>query len=554
MKKMQKFLATVLAVISVFSLTACGKKVEQTPSDKPSILVQFYLAGLGAEYMEKIRDGFNERAKAGEYDFYVRVMGDENIGISLDQALRAGSENAFLPDAVIVNSYTPRASAVLGKNYFADLKSVYESEVTVGGQKKKLKDALDAEMVSKVEYNGGYYSVPIMSGVMGFVYNKKLFEKYAIEVPKTMAEMSAVLDKIEKIDVNVDTTTFGDLNKNNDHYAIVYPSGAIGYWDAVTYSFAAQYLGKDGFFDFLEVNFVDENNLEASAESMRGVYDNIFKNQQKFNGVDHKFALSTATTQTNALMKFSEGTSFMTPCGDWAYSELSTIDKEFAKDIGMFSVPLACDDKGLVNVKATASSEVFKGVDKTNAAAVADAEKYYTKIERAKVNASVVPEGDETAEYIYFKKVNYSMAGEVDFVIPQNAKNVDKAKQFLNYFFSSEAQNLFTKYTNVLPSGIEFDLDPQVYEGLPQFSKDCAELVRVSDSVFTGKYNTKARMYNLRSELSGLPVAWRLELLKSNDTAYATGLTEHILRTLKYVTPDLEAQISAYEAAQRANG
>ena len=146
------------------------------------------------------------------------------------------------------------------------------------------------------------------------------------------------------------------------------------------------------------------------------------------------------------------------------------------------------------------------------------------------------------------------MAGEVDFVIPKNAKNVDKAMQFLNYFFSSEAQNLYTKYTTVLPSGIEFDLDQQIYDKLPQFSKDCAELVRVSDIVFTGKYNTKARMYNLRSELSGLPGDWRLGILKSNDVSYATGLTDHILNTIKYVTPTLDAQIVAYEEAQRAQG
>ena len=554
MKKAIRMLATMLAAVSAFAFAACGTKVNQTPTDKPSILVQFYLAGHGSEYMERIRDAFNERAKAGEYDFYVRVMGDENIGLSLNQALESGSSNAFLPDAVIVNSYTPRASAVLGKGYFADLKSVYESEVTVGGERKRLIDVLDPEVVEKVEYDGGYYSVPIMGGVMGFVYNKTLFDRYGMTPPKTMAEMEALLDDIEKIDVNTDTNAFGDLNRNNDHYAIVYPSGAIGYWDAVTYSFAAQYLGKDGFFDFLEVNYVDENDLEGSTEPMRSVYDNIFKNQMKFNNVDHKFALSTATTQTNALLKFSEGTSFMTPCGDWAYSELSTIDEEFAANIGMFAVPLACNDEGLVNVPATPSSEVFEGVDKNDAAAVAAAEEYYTKIEREDVDPSVIPEEDKNAEYIYFKKVSYSMAGEVDFVIPKNAKNVEWAKQFLNYYFSSEAQNLYTKYTHVLPSGIEFDLDPEVYEGLPQFSKECAELVNVSDIVFTGKYNTKPRMYNLRSELIGLPINWRLDILKTNDVSYATGLTDDVLNMIKSVTPTLDDQITAYEEAQKVQG
>ena len=551
---MKKLIVCILSALCLFAFAACGTKVNQTPTDKPSILVQFYLAGHGSEYMERIRDAFNERAKAGEYDFYVRVMGDENIGLSLNQALESGSSNAFLPDAVIVNSYTPRASAVLGKGYFADLKSVYESEVTVGGERKRLIDVLDPEVVEKVEYDGGYYSVPIMGGVMGFVYNKTLFDRYGMTPPKTMAEMEALLDDIEKIDVNTDTNAFGDLNRNNDHYAIVYPSGAIGYWDAVTYSFAAQYLGKDGFFDFLEVNYVDENDLEGSTEPMRSVYDNIFKNQMKFNNVDHKFALSTATTQTNALLKFSEGTSFMTPCGDWAYSELSTIDEEFAANIGMFAVPLACNDEGLVNVPATPSSEVFEGVDKNDAAAVAAAEEYYTKIEREDVDPSVIPEEDKNAEYIYFKKVSYSMAGEVDFVIPKNAKNVEWAKQFLNYYFSSEAQNLYTKYTHVLPSGIEFDLDPEVYEGLPQFSKECAELVNVSDIVFTGKYNTKPRMYNLRSELIGLPINWRLDILKTNDVSYATGLTDDVLNMIKSVTPTLDDQITAYEEAQKVQG
>ena len=329
-----------------------------------------------------------------------------------------------------------------------------------------------------------------------------MFEKYKIEPPKTMAEMEDILDTIETIDVNTDTTTFGDLNRNNDHYAIVYPSGAIGYWDAVTYTFAAQYLGKEGFFDFLEVNFADENNLEESVESMRGVYDNIFKNQQKFNNVDHKFALSTATTQTNALLKFSQGTSFMTPCGDWAYSELSTIDKEFAADIGMFSVPLACDDNGLVNVPATPSSKVFEGVDKTDAAAVAAAEEGYTKIERAKVSPSVIPEEDQNAEYIYFRKVSYSMAGEVDFVIPKNAKNPDLAHAFINFasdYDGAYDNSSYVGYTSANQEVMEvLSGEGGDYEGINAYIPRSGN---ENDEVFVYNENTKKIISDLWSRV-----------------------------------------------------
>lgn len=549
MKSTKKLLSAILTISTCFSLFACGgQKVEQTPTDKPSILVEYYLSGLGEEYMIKIRDAFNERAKAGEYDFYVRIYGDEQVSTSLKQTLEANAQ-AGLPDVAYINSFYPNRYMMAGADWFADLSDVYKMKVTVDGVEKQIKDVINPNIVSKIAVGDKYYSIASTNGAMGFVYNKALFAKYDLEIPKTMTEMTELFKKIEKLDVNRDTTTFGDLNKNNDCYAIIYPSGAIGYWEMVNNTFAAQYLGEQGFYDFIDCKFIDSQNIDGSIDAMESIYEDIFKNQQKFNAAENPYALKTATSQTNALLQFSYGTTFMTPCGDWAYTELKSVDAEFAKDMGMFPVPLACDEEGLVNVKATPSSKVFEGVDLSDDAAMAEAESHYTKIEKAKVNPSVIPQEDQNADYIYFQNYLYSTGGATDWVIPAKSTKIKYAKQFLAYLFTSEAQNLMMKYTATPTYDTLFDVNPDFYDGLPNFVKDVNELSKKNNVLTGGRFETKAATYALRTPWDGLPNDWRLEILKSKDYTYAETLADNVVARLKYSSTTIDEQVALYEQA-----
>lgn len=532
MSKAKKVLCTVLACGMAFSATACGGEVVQTtPDDKPSILFQYYLAGYGEDLMNAMVDRFNEKAKAGEYDFYVKAFGDANIGVSLSNAMKYGSN---LPDVTYVNSINPISSMMLGNDTYADLSDVYESTITIDGKQTKLKDAMDDFMLARNTYNGKIPTITTTTGMWGYVYNKELFAEYDLEIPKTMAEMSELLDTIDGLSVN------NDLNKNNDLYGVVYPSAVISSWDQVLYTHMAQYLGREGWFDVVECDY-SVDTVASELEAVRYAYENSMKNMQRFNMADHDFSLKTATTHTNALAVFSQGTSFMTLCGEWTYNETKPINSSFVDKMGMIPIPLACDENGLVNAKATPSSEI-----------TADNERMYTKIEKEKVSPSVIPESDLNSEYIYFKNYASSNAGEVNWLVPEKAQYVEYGKEFLKFVFSDEGlklQSQYNYYTHSLLKG--YETDSEVYESLPGFAKDCMAYISNSEPVFINKYTTKARTYNIVSEFMGVSTDFRLQLLKTNDKTIANTETNKIIARLTNITAEKEDKVSAYELAQK---
>ncbi len=533
MSKFKKVLCTVLACGMALSATACGGEVvEQTPNDKPTILVQYYLAGYGEDWMNAIRDRFNEKAKAGEYDFYVKVFGDPELGVSLSNALQYGGSN--LPDVAYVNSINPIQDLMLGNDRYADLSDVYESTLTINGKQTTLNEVMDDVMLSRNTVNGKIPTITTNVGVFGYVYNKALFEEYDLEIPKTMAEMKTLLDTIDGLSVN------NDLNKNNDLYGVVYPSATIGYWDNILYTHMAQYLGREGFFDVLECDY-GVDTVASELETVRHAYENSLANMQTFNVVDHDFSLKTATTHTNALTAFAQGNCFMTICGEWTYNELKPIASNIAENIGMIPVPLACDENGLVNAKATPSTEV-----------TAANENMYTKIERAKVAPSVIPQTDLNSEYIYFKNYTSSNAGEVNWIIPAKDKNVDYGKQFLKFVFSDEGLKLQSEYNYFCHSLLKgYEIDNAIYENMPSFAKDCTAAIRNSEAIFINKYTTKARTYSIVSEFMGADPDFRLQLLKSNNKELPKIQTDKIFATLVDVTKDKEAQVAAFELANK---
>lgn len=504
MKKWIFCICSLLMSLAMFA--GCGGTVvNQTPNDKKTITVKYYQSGYGTTFMDKIAKRFNQRAQNGEYNFYVQVVPDSNISMTfatlLEQSVTA--TDIVLPDMAIVPEFSFDINGQKGR--LEDLTPVWEAEVESAVSptgKMKVKDKVKFPVIEeRYNNNGKYWGVPIYGSSTGLLYNKALFEEYKLNVPDTMAEMWDLVDDIAGLQRNTDGS------KNNDIYSFIYPSMATEYWKYMEQPFWMQLLGEDAFYSFYNLD-----NIEENVVNYENYYKVVFENLATFGE-----SVTSSSSHTLTLAAFGQQKAMMTPCGDWSWLEIGNImDSE---DIGFMQAPLICDlNTKKVIAKATPSSEVFAGVDKTNAEAVAEAEAKYVKVERAEVDPSVIPQEDAAADYIYFRRVNFSNIGNVNAVVPKAAKNKTEAIEFIKYLVTDEALEYFSGYAGSwMPYQYEFGADKVAEYKLSSFVSICLDIGNNSVSI-VGNYPNKAVKYGIMNHMAGAPADYYVKLLTGGIT------------------------------------
>lgn len=494
-----------LATIMGASLVACGGKVVGQIGDKDEdgktlIGVTYYSAGYGEKYMEEIAKKFNERAVAGEYDFKVILQADSDISANLSTILEQQGGSTVVPDLIICQELN---STLMGKGgKIISLNDVYEMEVPTAKSstgKMKIKDKIiSEEALDLYDSNGTFYGLPMYGSTTGLVYNKALFEEYNLEIPVTMADFWDLMEKVYKLDRN------RDESGSNDIASFVYPSMAIGYFtNYIADAYLLQMLGLSEYNKLK--NLVD---IESRILQMQGVYTAMYDNIQSFatcaegrscyvseeqkndkrgNKLRINYNIISCSQNTDVWPVMSQQKALMSVAGDWAENESGAAFK--TGELGYFPVPLICDVKtGKVIAKATPKAEV-------------EDEKYYIKVERAKVADSVIPASDVNEEYIYFRKGNSSNIGKVDAIIPKAGLNNNYAKQFLAYLCSDEALELYAMNTGSwLP--YKYELPAEKLATLTPFKQQVVSYGMTAENTIR-RSKTKAVMYGLRDHLYG---------------------------------------------------
>lgn len=501
MKKFfKRTMCLVMATTSVFAVTACngGGNGGQFASDgKPYIKLSYYKGGYGEKYMNTLVENFNNLSKEGKYDFYVQAMPDPDISATLTNQIANADNGAEVPDVAITCSIPLQSWAVQGYAY--DITDVATTEVSASkfeGGVAQIKDKIDPALSERICYDGKYYGIPMQGAVTGILYNKKLLKELtgSEEAPKTMADIWDIQEIVESCTRNQNSSSADNIT------TFIYPSNATGYFQYFYYSHMAQQLGYDGFYDLYDLVDIDNR---MNEDYYKEVYENTFENLGTLGqpttptGSDPMYHIASTNTHTICLTAFTKNKGVFTPCGDWSYNEVVGINPDAAQsNFGLATIPLICDTTTKkVIAKATASSEVFAGVDTSDANAVAAVEEKYTKLERAKVADSVIPEGDESAEYIYFPKFSYSTGADVYALVPYGSKNVERAKQFLTYLATDEALQTFTRYTgSYLP--YVYDVPEEIMNTLPKFSAECVAMTSNVNSIYMASTN-KAVGYSL---------------------------------------------------------
>lgn len=189
---------SALALGATFALLAAGCGSSDDAAGDENTITWWHNSntGAGKDYYDKVAADF-EAANPG-VTVEVSAMQHEDMGTKLDAAFQSGD------DAQIPDIYMERGGGELADHVEA-------------GLTKDISEA-SAETIAKLggsvagwQVDGQTYALPFSVGVVGFWYNKALFEQAGITAaPTTIDEFNAAIDKLKAAGIDPISVGAGD--------------------------------------------------------------------------------------------------------------------------------------------------------------------------------------------------------------------------------------------------------------------------------------------------------------------------------------------------------
>ncbi|MDR0886759.1 MAG: extracellular solute-binding protein [Clostridiales Family XIII bacterium] len=310
-KRLLRFAAIALSVMMIVSLAGCGSKGKSSSgggdADKT---ITFW--NIGAEGVNKVLlsypvELFNEQSDSGYEVEFVATQND-----SYKEKLVVAMSSGECPDMYTSWSGGPM-NEYIESGFAQPLDDLYE--------KYGLTDRLMEAGIAQSTYDGKIYAVPTYNiSVAGTYYNKEMFEKYGLEVPKTISELEAVCAKLKENGI----TPFALANSTK--------------WTGSMYFqlLAARYGGLEPFQAAVDGSgsFEDESFVYAGEKIQEWVEKGWFPE-----GVN---SLSEDDGQGRQLLYQDKAA--MDLIGSWYTGTLKSDSEEFYEKVGWFPFP-AVDGK-----------------------------------------------------------------------------------------------------------------------------------------------------------------------------------------------------------------
>ncbi len=479
MNRKIKVISLILALVMTVSMvmTGCGSKGGGKGGEKATpetLQIGVENKGYGDQFAYKLAEAFE--AKTGIDTMVVK----SNSSDWTETALLSGAKNNDIDVIFDINNLAMKNLATAYyvdecERAYADLSDIYNAKLEGYNTDQTLKEMVFPYSLAACTWGGeelGYgdgkqYFVNWAAGVEGIVYNKALFEKYGLSVPKTTDEMFALMDQMK-------TLNNGTYATNADGYTI-YPfsySGKANYLHFPQMVWWAQYDGIDTFNNMLQGK--DANGVYA-AESQKSIGKlSSFTIVADMLDPDKQYAdpNSASYSFTDAQVFFLAEQAFMMPTGDWLEREMST-NFEGNMEIAFMRIPVNSDI--VANCTSITSdeqlSQVISYIDGDTAekpAFVSDADLAYIKSARS----MYCSEGNQHVCYI-----------------PAYSNNIDAAKQFIQFMLSKEGQEIMLQYSYGNMAMLNVDASQfNYYSSLSNLQQSKLEIMQGGDgAIFVGK-------------------------------------------------------------------
>ena len=316
-KRTKKLIALFMATMMVGSLAGCGgsgdsssdSAAAEESSSGDSKEIVFWNIGteeVDKAIYDKAIETFNSTTESGYTVSSVPVQND-NYKEKLVIAMSSGE----CPDMYISWSGGPMNEYI---------ESGYAQPITDLFNNSELPDRLMDAAIEQAKYKDEIYAVPYMNiSISGIYYNTEIFEKYNLEVPKTISELEKVCDTL----VENGITPFALANGPK--------------WTGSMYfmNLAARYGGLEPFQEAVAGTgtFEDECFIKAGETIQAWVEKGYFP----------EGCNSLSEDDGQARQMLYQETAAMSLAGSWYTSMMQQDSKEFAAKMGWFAFPAADD-------------------------------------------------------------------------------------------------------------------------------------------------------------------------------------------------------------------
>lgn len=331
-KAIKKALAAGIAVAMSLSIAACGSSTptatststaaassaapspaaesSAAPAAEPVKLTLWHIQTT--EPMPTIIKDSIDRFTKDNPNYTVEISPMQNDAFKTKIAVAMGSNQ--MPDIFPHWSGGPM-------NTYVDSKKI--ADLTTYMNENGYKDRFMPAAINQATYQDKIWAVPVENtAVAMFFYNKDLFAKFNLQVPKTIGELEKVADTLKKNGI----IPFSLANKTQWTGSMYYMYLADRYGGAQAFNAAAQRTGS----------FENEAFTKAGSKIQEWVKKEYFN--KGFNGLDED------SGQSRTLLY--SGKAAMTLMGSWFLSTAAGENKDFIKKVGSFPFPAAEDGKG----------------------------------------------------------------------------------------------------------------------------------------------------------------------------------------------------------------
>ena len=421
-----KLASAVLSALMVFSVAAgCSQKTERVaPNTATDIQVEYWNAGLGRAWLDKIIERFEELYPQYNVEFHAsEVLSEINANLMGETSDTVDVYLTYFDDASYEKYYSCLDTDLLDKSYGNETKTL---------RQKFNQNILDQEKrtdgkIYTLSYGGGYSSI---------CYNTDIIDGTAYEVPNTSNELMMLTFQLKQNNI----TPW--VHFAPEGYAQYLASAWQAQYDGLNYynnNFLTLTDPVTGESPSKEIMLKKDGRWEA-IEAMAEIFtpDTVLNNS---NTMDH----------TNAQTRFLNGQAAMMINGMWMMNEMEYSGKD---NIAMMRTPVIssivdnCDSIKGEN-GGTADNELSALIDDIDA--VTDGEKTITLT--GDDTATVSGEGYSVTEKDYkrvqeARSIMYSNAVEHSLMIPTYSVAKEGALLFAQFLYSDEALKIYFDETH----------------------------------------------------------------------------------------------------------
>jgi raffinose/stachyose/melibiose transport system substrate-binding protein len=330
MKKSSVKLASVLIImamlVSSVGFTMAGKAAS---SAKKTKLVFWHIQTT--EPTPSIINDSMKRFMAANPQYDVQVVPMQNDAYKTKLKIAMASNT--MPDIFISWSGGPM-------NEYIESGKV--ADITAYMNKNNYKSRFMDASVNQATYKGKIWAVPVENvSVSMFFYNKDIFAKYNLKVPKTLKELEAVCDTLKSNGI----IPFSLANKTK-------------WTGSMYYMYLVDRIGGSGAF----ANAVSRKgsfNDPAFTKAGQIIQDWVKKGyfNEGFNGTDEDSGQSRTLLYTEKAA--------MTLMGSWFISTVTGENKDFISKVGSFAFPAVEGGKGNANSVVGTVGDNFYSISKS---------------------------------------------------------------------------------------------------------------------------------------------------------------------------------------------